>query len=90
MGRSWKLCGTPTVGFYRKLHIYLKRQPNLSKVLIGKLYSVIDRSFQEKGSRPDNIYRFVDNIVSSNRLSDDPMLYNIPAMISTSSMLSTN
>ena len=62
---SWKLCGTPTIGFYRKLHTYLKQQPNLSKVLIGRLYSVIDCNFQEKGSRPDNVYRFVDNIVSS-------------------------
>ena len=83
---SWKLCGTPTIGFYRKLHTYLKRQPNLSKVLIGRLYSVIDSNFQEKGSRPD-IYRFVDSIVSSKRQSDDPMLYNIPVVRSTSSML---
>ena len=84
---SWKLCGTPTIGFYRKLHTYLKRQPKLSKVLIGRLYSVIDNNFQEKGSRPDNIYRFVDSIVSSKRQSDDPMLYNIPVVRSTSSML---
>ena len=84
---SWKLCDTPTIGFYRKLHTYLKRQPNLSKVLIGRLYSVIDSNFQEKGSRPDNIYRFVDSIVSSKRQSDDPMLYNIPVVRSTNSML---
>ena len=84
---SWNLCGTPTIGFYRKLHTYLKRQPKLSKVLIGRLYSIIDCNFQEKGSRPDNVYRFVDNIVSSKRDSDDPMLYNIPVVKSTSSML---
>ena len=84
---TWKLCGTPTIGFYRKLHTYLKKQPKLSKVLIGRLYSVIDYNFQEKGSRPDNIYRFVDNIVSSKRQSDDPMLYYIPVVKSTSSML---
>lgn len=85
---SGKLCDdTPTIGFYRKLHTYLKKQPKLSKVLIGRLYSVIDCNFQEKGSRPDNIYRFVDNIVSSKRQSDDPMLYNIPVVKSTSSML---
>ena len=84
---SWKLCGTPTIGFYQKLHTYLKRQPKLSKVLIGRLYSVIDCNFQEKGSRPYNVYRLVDNIVSSKRHSDDPMLYNIPVVKSTSSML---
>ena len=58
---SWKLCNTPTIGFYRKLHAYLKQQPNLSKVVIGKLYSVIDSNFLKKASRPDNTYRFVDN-----------------------------
>ncbi len=84
---AWKLCGTPTIGFYRKLHTYLKRHPKLSKVLIGRLYSVIDRNFQEKGSRPDNIFSFVDSIMSSKRPSDDPMLYNIPVVKSTSSML---
>ena len=77
---SWKVCGTPTIGFYRKLHTYLKQQPKLSKVLIGRLYSVIDCNFQEKGSRPDNTYRFVDNTVSSKRQSDDPMLYNTPVV----------
>ena len=84
---SWKVCSTPTIGFYRKLHTYLKQQPKLSKVLIGRLYSVIDCNFQEKGSRPDNTYRFVDNIVSSKRQSNDPMLYNIPVVKSTSSVL---
>ena len=54
MDHSWKVCGTTTIGFYRKLHTYLKQQPKLSKVLIGRLYSVIDCNFQEKGSRPDN------------------------------------
>ena len=84
---SWKLHGTPTIGFYRKLHTYLKSQPNLSKVLIGKLYSAIDPSFQEKASRSDNTYRFVENIVQSERQSDNPMLYNIPIVKSTTSML---
>ena len=80
---SWKLCNTPTIGFYRKLHAYLKQQPNLSKVVIGKLYSVIDSN---KASRPDNTYRFVDNIVSSTRQSDDLMLYSIPVVRSTGTM----
>ncbi len=72
---SWKVCGIATVGFYRKLHTYLKQQPTLSKVLIGTLYSVIDIKLQERGSRPYNVYRFVDTIVSSKRQSDDPMPY---------------
>ena len=59
---TWKLCGTPIIGFYRKLHTNL---PKLSEGLIRRLYSVI--YFQEKASRPDNTYRFMDNIVSSKR-----------------------
>lgn len=57
---SWKLRGTPTIGFYWHLHNYLKRQPNLSKVLIGRLYTAIDSNFQVKACRPDNTYRFVE------------------------------
>lgn len=63
---SWKLHDTPTIGFYQHLHTYLKHQ-HLSKVSIGRLYSTIDYNFQKKGSRPDNIYRFVENIVASER-----------------------
>jgi hypothetical protein len=84
---SWKLTNTPTIGFYRHLHAYLKGQQNLSKVLIGRLYLVIDTNFQEKASRPDNTYRFVENTVTSERQSESPMLYNIPVVKSTSSML---
>ena len=84
---SWKLHGTPTIGFYQNLHTYLKQQPNLSKVLIGRLYSAIDCNFQEKGSRPDNTYRFVETIVTSGRQPENPMLYNIPVIKSTNSML---
>ena len=85
---SWKLRNTPTIGFYTLLHHYLKRHPSLPKLVIGKLYCTIDDNFQEKESRPDNIYRFVDNIVSSKiRLSNDPMPYNIPVIKSTGTML---
>ncbi len=72
---SWKLYGNATVGFYRKLHTYLRQQPTLSKGLIGTIYSVIDVNFQERGSRPYNLYRFVDTIVSSKKQSSDPMPY---------------
>ena len=70
----WTLCDTPTIGFDRRLHTYLKQQPNLSKVLIGKLYSTIDSNFQEKASRADNTFRFVENVVKSTRQSSDPMI----------------
>lgn len=84
---SWKLLSTPTIGFYRKLHNYLKRQSKLSKSTVGRLYCLIDRNFQEKGGRPDNVYRFVDNIVSSTRQSNHLMLYNIPMTKSTHTAL---
>ena len=72
---SWKFEDTaqPTIGLYRKLHIYLKHQPNLTDVLIGRLYCTIDGKFHD---RPDNVYRFVDNVVSNSTASaDDLMLY---------------
>ena len=76
----WKLNGIPSIGFYRTLHTYLKRQPNITKMLIGKFYTTIDCNFQEKGSRPDNIYRFVENIAASKRHSYEPMVYNMPVI----------
>lgn len=59
----------------------------MSKVSIGKLYCAIDFNFKEKASRPDNTFRFVDNIVTSERQSDENMPYNIPILRSTSAML---
>ena len=66
-GSSWKVCGTPTI--IKSYTPTLNQQPKLSQVLIRRLYSVINCNFQEKGSRPDNIYRFVDNIVSYNQMT---------------------
>ena len=80
-----KLSTLPTIGFYKKLHAYLCNR-NLPKVLIGRLYFTIDCNFQSE-SRPDNIYRFVENIVSSGRPLDSPMLYNLSVVKSTSSLL---
>ena len=70
----WELNGIPSIGFYRALHT---RHLRITKVLIGRFYATIDCNFQEKGSRPDNIYRFVEQIVASKRQSDEPMVYNI-------------
>ena len=73
----WSLCGKiPTIGFYRGLHHYLKQHFKATKTLIGKLYSGIDSNLKEKGSRPDNIYRFVERIVSSQRHSEELMPYD--------------
>ena len=75
---AWILNATqiPTIGFYRALHCYLKQHFKSSKTAIGKLYCSIDSNLQEKGSRPDNIYRFVERIVSSKRHSEERMPYD--------------
>lgn len=73
----WNLSGRiPTIGFYRALHHYLKQHFKASKTAVGKLYCCIDENLKEKGSRPDNIHRFVERIVSSERCSEELMLYD--------------
>ena len=83
----WKLNGIPSIGFYRALHTYLRKHQKITKVLIGKFYATIDCNFQEKGSRPDNIYRFVEHITTSKRQSDEPMVYNIQLIREVKSQL---
>lgn len=74
----WSLSGRiPTIGFYRALHHYLKQHFKATKTVIGKLYCGIDSNLKEKGSRPDNIYRFVESVISSWRHSKELMLYDI-------------
>ena len=61
----WSLSGRiPTIGFYRALHYHLKQHFKATKTAIGKLYCGIDSNLKEKGSRPDNIYRFVERVIS--------------------------
>lgn len=73
----WSLCGRiPTIGFYRALHVYLKQNFKATKTSIGTLYCGIDVNLKEKGSRPDNIYRFVERIISSARHSEELMMYD--------------
>jgi len=89
-GRSshfWEVNGISSVGFYRALHTYLRKHLRISKVLIGRLYVTIDCNFQEKGSRPDNIYRFVEQIIASKRQSGEPMVYNIQVIKEIKSQL---
>ena len=59
--------GNSSIGFYRALHIYLSRHLKITKVIIGRFYTTIDCNFREKGSRPDNICRFVEQIIASKR-----------------------
>ena len=80
----WQLRVSPIIVFYRALHAYLKKQPRISKTLIRKFYTANYCNLKEKGSRPDNVYRFIDNIVSSQRLSDDPLAYDTKDMRGTS------
>ena len=72
----WHLSRTPTVGFYRALHNYLRKHFTVTKTTIGKFYSAIDSNLDVKGCRPDNTYRFVDVIVSSKRSSKQSMVYD--------------
>ena len=65
---DWCVKDVPTVGFYRCLHKYLVKWPksrSMSKRAVGKFYMAIDHNLKQKGSRPDNIYRFVEKIVQS-------------------------
>ena len=52
-----------------------KKQPQVTKVAIGKFYIAIDSNFKEKGSRPDNVYRCIERISKSQQQSDKPMVY---------------
>ena len=84
---SCRLNAIPCIGFYRALHTYLKKQPRITKVLIGRFYIAVDCKLKEKGSRPDNVYRYIDNITRSKRQSDEPMVYNIQGVKEMGSQL---
>lgn len=73
---TWKLTSIPTVGFYQALHRFLKQWPLTSKVSkrqIALFYMSIDTKLKAKGSRPDNIYRLIENL--SKDPSDQVMYY---------------
>jgi hypothetical protein len=77
---DWTLKETPTVGFYRELHIFLKKWPvsrALTKVALGRFYVSIDPQLYSKGmcGRPDNVYLFIERVVSSDRDLSAPMSY---------------
>lgn len=63
----WCLQGVPNVGFYQKLHPFLKKWHitcQSTKVAIGKFYIAIDKHLRERGSRPDNVYRFIEKVAN--------------------------
>ena len=73
---QWHLTCIPTISFYRSLHCYFKKWPvssRLSKISLGKFYIAIDANLKLKGSRPDNVYKFIDKLSQSQ--SDDMMNY---------------
>ncbi len=75
---KWQLHSVPQADFYFSLHPYLKKWPvssNTSKVAIGKFYIEIDRRFFDKGSRADNVYRYIDTFVKSHYPLDRLMSY---------------
>ena len=62
---GWRLTRIPVNGFYQSLHHFLKKGPctcSANKSLISELYVAIDPYLKAKGGRPDNIYRFVENL----------------------------
>ena len=78
----WSLREIPTIGFYRELFHFLRKWPVsqfATKTAIGKLFVEIDPELQKKSasSRPDNVYRFIEKIVTSNRLHSAPMSYSL-------------
>ena len=80
---SWYLKVTPTVGFYRHLHPYLKKWPlsrATTKVAIGKYYTAIDANLQTKGSHPYNTYRFIERVAMSDRPQCAKMSYGFEDM----------
>ena len=86
----WTLSGRiPTIGFYRALHFYLRQHSNsCTKTAIGKLYCAIDSHLNNKGGRPDNVYQFVERIVSSQHHSEEVMKYTSQQVKSMSKKLS--
>ena len=73
---KWCLHGIPSKSFYKILHQFFKKWPMTqctTKVAIGEFYLAIDKNLQEKGGRPDNVYRFIDRIQVSD--PDELMVY---------------
>ena len=77
---KWLLRETPTVGFYRERHNFLRKWPvsrSITKVAIGRFYICIDPQLYHKSmcGRPDNVYQFIERVALSDRPFSTPMLY---------------
>ena len=58
----------PSINFYKHLHSFLKRwcfTRNATKTAVGKFYLAID-PFLDKKMRPDNVYRHIEQQISTN------------------------
>lgn len=81
---GWSLQEIPSVGFYRKLHNFLMKWPpsrSATKTSIGKFYISIDPELRKRAGRPDNIFRFIQNIASSDKIDSAPMSYGLHAAV---------
>jgi len=47
----------------------------MSKEDIGKFYIAIDQHLKIKGSHPDSVYRFIQNVVTSKKTSTETISY---------------
>ena len=66
----WHLRGVPDYGFYQDLHYFITRRHQIStstKVSQEKLYIAIDTNLRARDLRPDNAYRFIERIATSNQ-----------------------
>ena len=83
----WSLKETPTVGFYRELHNFLKKWPlsrSVTKTAIGKFYARIDPELHTKSTtsgRLDNLFQFIEKVVISSKPHSTPMQYGLHATI---------
>ena len=76
----WHLRGVPDHGFHQDLHYFITRCPQTStstKVSRGKFYIAIDTNLQARDLRPDNAYRFIEKIATSNRPRTSIVKYGV-------------
>lgn len=77
---KWSLNEIPTVGFYRKLHNFLRKlaaSHGITKIAVGRPYVSIDPELRRKRmcSRPDNVYQFIERIALSDKPNSATMQY---------------
>ena len=84
----WSLKEIPTVAFYRELHSFLIKWPpssSVAKCTIGQFYINMDpelhRKYHSDCTCPDDIYKFIENIVSSNKHNSTQMSYGLGTTI---------